>query len=246
MRRLIRWTIPLVLATGLCPGRLAAETVESVEQKIIEQMRKLDSWSARARTVSEAQDTGFKHRSVTEGTYETRMNGDAVMFRLETTTTTVQEIGGKPRTTITRGLTVCDGQHVYALSETEGQKTVVKNKARPRQESEGFREIRGDYDLSLLPNEKLDGKEVHVIRATPKRDTRWATVSGPVVYYYDCQTGILLKSVTYGPDGKPRITTTYADIKLNPSIPAERFAFTPPANAVIIDKSVRPEAIAGE
>jgi hypothetical protein len=63
---------------------------------------------------------------------------------------------------------VCDGEFIYVLSDTDGQKTAVKVKADPSHGGYAkamFATWRREHIVRLLPDEKVDGKECWVIEA---------------------------------------------------------------------------------
>jgi outer membrane lipoprotein-sorting protein len=98
-----------------------------------------------------------------------------------------------------------------------------------------FAAYREDYDLSVLPEEKIDGETAYVIQATPKEKT--TPGMSKTLNYYRKSDGIMLKMVMYGEDGKPMSTITYSDIKVNADIPAERFVFKAPPGVQVMDMS---------
>jgi outer membrane lipoprotein-sorting protein len=130
---------------------------------------------------------------------------------------------------------------MYTISDVGGQKMAMKMKpspemagADPLNSESAFKAMGKDFNLKVLPDAAVDGKDAWVIEATPK-DSKNAEMMTKMVTYYDKKTGLPIKSVGYGKDGKVVNTMTISDIKTNADIPADRFVFKAPPGVEVMD-----------
>jgi outer membrane lipoprotein-sorting protein len=230
------------LVTGLIfsGAAMAADKLEDVEKKILAQAEKNKTLTAKMATTTDIDATGMRMKSKSEGTYETARRGDKTLFRMESKSSGTTKIGDQPETkTETKTLMIADGEFHYMLSETAGQKTAMKMKLDPSKgnttSKQGFEQMHKDYNLKLLPDEKIDGKEVYVIEATPKKAKPDTTEVSK--FYYGKETGVLVKSVmeSKGEQSKSTITSLMSDIKPNADIKPERFVFKAPEGVMVMD-----------
>jgi outer membrane lipoprotein-sorting protein len=57
--------------------------------------------------------------------------------------------------------------------------------------------------------------------------------------YYSQEHGVPVKSVMYGPDGKPITTMTFSDYKFDVKIDPQRFVFKAPEGVQVIDQTAQ-------
>lgn len=230
------------LAAGLvfCGIARAADTLEDVEKNILLQAEKSKTLSARMVMTSDLEGPSMRMKSKAEGTYEYARRGDTVMFRMESKSTGTTKIADQPETTSDdKSLVVADGRFCYTLTETAGQKMAVKMKLDPAKSNvagrDGFDQLHKNYNLKLLPDEKLDSRDVYVIEATPKKPKPDTTEKHK--YYYTKDSGILVRSVTESKGEQGRSTVTFAlnDIKPDADIKPERFVFKAPEGVEVMD-----------
>ena len=106
----------------------------------------------------------------------------------------------------------------------------VKMKPGPGQENTAnktaFEQLHKDNEVKLLPDEKVDGKEVYVLEAVPKKPATGVSEQSSK-FYYNKDTGIMVKSVsvTKSEQSKSLVTTQFTDIKPGVDIKPERFVF---------------------
>ena len=107
-------------------------------------------------------------------------------------------------------------------------KTAFKTKVNVSDQDplKAWRDISG---LKVLQDKSVDGHSVWVIEAMPKSDIP----QGRTVMYFQQTTGQMIKMVAYSPDGAPMTTMTHSDVKVNPSITADRFVFDAPPGVVV-------------
>jgi outer membrane lipoprotein-sorting protein len=162
-----------------------------------------------------------------KGTVEYLIQGDKILSRVDVTTDSISTIGSNETKTRDVHTLYGDGQFVFDVGETNGQKLAFKMKSDPMQvavPSKAFFDVlRKDYEIKVLPDEKIDGKAVWVIEARP-RDTE-KTPAARMVSYIRKDIPLTIKTVSYSKFDKIFQTTTLTDIKVNPKIDPERFVF---------------------
>lgn len=227
----VLWVTGLIVLGG---AGASAETIESVEKAINENSKKIKSLTANTRTVAEMESAGYKSKTVSEGRFEMLRQGDKVLTRIESKDSSTVDMNGKVEKTDSKTLVITDGEFGYSCIETGGQKTAYKMKCPQNWEVNPFEVLRKTNDLELLPEEKIDGVEVYVVKATPKK-TSSETVSGKMVQYYRKDNGFPMKIVTFTPTGKPMSTMTYSDLKTDVSVSRDRFVFKAPEGVQVMD-----------
>jgi len=134
-------------------------------------------------------------------------------------------------------LRVFDGVTTITETEMNGLKRAVKTtKAQSAMSGGGkalFDQLEQVYTLSLLPSEKVGDRAGYVVQGVRKAETPQSPKS--VKFSLDKETGAMLKSVIMDDAGKPQLTTTVKDFKINPDISEERFKYTPPAGVQVVD-----------
>jgi outer membrane lipoprotein-sorting protein len=230
----------MVAGLAFCGTAIAADTLEDVEKKILAQAEKNKTFSAKTATSTDITAPGMSMKSKAEGTYEVARRGDKTLLRMDSKSSGTTKIGDQPETkSESKSLVIADGQFYYTLTETAGQKMAMKMKLDPSKSTvtskEGFDQMRKDYNLKLLPDEKIEGQGVYVIEATPKKAKPDTTEVNK--YYYSKDTGILVKSVmeSKGEQSKSSITSSLSDIKPNADIKPERFVFKAPEGVMVMD-----------
>ncbi len=213
-----------------------ADSLEDVEKKIVAAFGKVKSFQAKMLTVQDMTMGDVVNKSRIDGTYEFVRKDNKGLYRMEAKTSgSVEMKGGQSQKMDGNSLVVNDGEYAYTYSEAMGQKTAMKLKADPRASILGdesfMQNLKKDHDVKLLPDEKLDGKSVWVIEATPKKPG----MIGKFMYYFDQECGIALKTVGKSPEGKDFTVTTLSDVKLNADLSAERFVFKAPEGVTVQD-----------
>jgi len=247
---MVRWSV--LLTAAVCVAAWAglgwADDLESVQKSLAAKSAAMTSCTYKSTTtmVSEAP---VKSRTETVGTDEMLKKDGKWLHRMESKSTSVMEVGGQEQKTESTVLVVSDDKYIWTLSESQGQKMVIKNRVAEGQNmavGEGFDALRKDFDLRLLPDETVEGKPAWVIEATPKKGTPAAQAGMTMRYYYDKDSGVVVKMVGKSTDGKNTITTIVGDLKVNPEISADRFVFKVPEGAHVMDMtSGQPQPVPG-
>lgn len=217
------------------------QRILEVEKEIIEKASKIQSYSAKITTHTKI-DNEYFHDSTMEGTLELSRVGAKTLYRNE------GKIKGKympperaERPLDRDTLSVCDGVHLYQYVDQSREPWPDKRAIRMDAGSEPalfpdrkfFDALRTDHDLDLLPDEKLDGQEVHVIVAVPNDPARFNIKRK--ITYFSSETGLILKQVIYDIKDVPFNTMTLRDIKTNVKIDPERFVFKAPEGVQVQD-----------
>ena len=215
-----------------------ADTIESAEKAIIEKNGKLSALQAKVATTQNMQTPQMKYEAQSETAYECMKKADKWLYRAETKTKSTSAVGGQEQKQDGTVLIVCDGEFVWTSSDMGGQKTVMKNRPSTQYamltDKAYFDNLRKDYELKLLPDETVDGKATWAIQATPKQPAGEGMIA-ELVNYFDKDSGVNLKTVGKDSAGKVVMTSVTKDMKLNPTLAADRFVFKAPEGVQVMD-----------
>ena len=231
------------LAAGLLACTAAADTLESVEKAIIEKVAQHKSYQFKSAVTQNMDMPEMKIESQTQGTFEFLKKGDKWLYRSEAKTKSTTVAQGHEQKSDNTVLMICDGEYMYTLSESDGQKSAMKSRMGAEQftmltDKAYFDSLRKDWDLKLLPDETVDGKATWAIEATFKQaKTAPAGTMITMITYFDKENGLGIKMIGKDTAGKTVMTSTTTDIKINPTLNADRFVFKAPAGVQIIDVS---------
>src|SRR5258706_5159462 len=108
---------------------------------------------------------GFSMTNDTTTKYEMVRDGDKVKIRMESKTS--QNMNGTKSDSTS--LMVVDGTTAYSMTDSAGQKMVMKMKPEPYAKGAGgkgmFESLKASGDLSALPDETVDGQAAYVVQA---------------------------------------------------------------------------------
>lgn len=235
------WALIPMLAV-MCFAARAADNLEQIEAAMKKNWESFKSLSMDTDMVMDQSTPQFSFKNVSSGTTEMVKDGTKWKMRSESKGTMVQNFGGQETKTASNTLMVSDGETMYTLTESNGVKQAYKMKVPPGQDYAGdgwVKTMRATYNLKVLPDEAVDGANCWVLEATPKEAN---AAQGVSTFYFTKDTGMMVKSVTKGPDGKVLSTMTSKNIKVNPSIAADRFVFTAPPGVTVVDQSAALQA----
>lgn len=206
--------------------RPAGRTLESVEKKIIEKWSQHKSLSAEIHLVRSAQGFG----ATGNGTCEYVFKDGKEMYRTEFATDVPNQ------ETAIRVTNICDGEFLTTLTVQSGQATALKRQGcealRPTPSGRMMlKTLRKIHELSLEPDQKVDGKDTFVIRA------RNSSNGFGTRLFVDQQTGLVLRAVDLNPAGSPIKIITYTGVKFDVEIKPERFILVLPPGVELVDKT---------
>ncbi|QOJ13619.1 MAG: outer membrane lipoprotein carrier protein LolA [Planctomycetia bacterium] len=232
MTRIKAWAFAGLLVAGMS-GAALADTIETVKKAVVDKAEKITSLSFKMTSKMETDAGGMKMKMDSEGTYEWMRKDGKIFSRMESRQKMAM---GDQAPQDSKTLMVTDGQFTYIYSEAMGQKSAMKQKADNSQKmfgKEAWDQMEKDYNLALVGNDKVDGHDCWVIEATPKSPQP----AGPakLKMWYAKDTTIGHKTVMLDASGKETMTATMTDVKLDASIPADRFVFTAPSGVEVMD-----------
>lgn len=217
----------------------AADELDAIEAKMKALWDGFTSLSYDSVTKMDNSTDQFTYKMDSTGTNEMAKAGEKKWkMRSDSKTLTVQKIAGQPETkseSITQ--IYSDGETMYNYTESQGAKNATKVKI-PKESpdvSESFiKTMRPHYDLKLLPEETVEGMPCWVIQATPKQAEARAN-GGTMKYCISKDNGMTVLMEMKDAAGKVMSVTTIKNVKVNPTIAADRFVFTAPPGVVVQD-----------
>ena len=231
------WSIALVL---FCIGQVRAETIEDVKQKIHAKVSSYKSLEYKAILSIDVNLPQMSMKTTTEQTAQYQNNGEKVLGRLETSIKSEQKMGDQASKTESKSVDISDGQFAYTVTEADGTKSASKRKAdltkdlSPFNAQASFKLMEEHFAIKLLPDETVDGKAAWVLEMKSKNPAELALM-GRTLSYYDKETGISVKSMSFDPSGKPTTTSVTKDIKINSAINPDQFVFKAPPGVDVVD-----------
>jgi outer membrane lipoprotein-sorting protein len=212
----------------------SAETLEDVEKELTEKFQKYTALSADMKMTMQMAP-GMSAEST--GTMEfVRHDGKE---RLRSEIKMSMNHGGQ--TIESHVISTFDGENAYTISEMMGQKQVMRTdpgKVAGRAGGSAFwADLKRDYTLKLLPDEKVDDVPTYVIQGTPKQPVP----QGPsqMKYYFDKGRGLMIKMVGHNTAGDMMMSMTLSNVKVNPKLDPARFEFKPEPGTNVIDMTGR-------
>jgi outer membrane lipoprotein-sorting protein len=231
--------IALVVGTLLAfpAATPAEETIDTVEKKIIELFDQYDSITYKVSMTLNANIGGMTMTSKGEGTSEYMKKGDKTLFRQDMAINTENPMNPDQPSTSNNTI-ICDGEFAYTLQQRGSIRQAFKRNIADVDSAPGgkmmFDYLNKHGDLKLLPSEKINGQEVYVIEVTLKQ-TNPMGIPAKRKRYISKSTGLPAKLEMFGPDGKPMLTITMSDVKINPKTDPSRFVFKAPEGVEVID-----------
>lgn len=236
-------TVCLMAGVILCAAPIAwADTLEEVENKIAEAMKKHKSLITKSKYKQDMKLEGMEIKSESEVLSEQRNLGEeGFLSRVEAKARSVRKMQDQPEVKEeSTMLMIRDRAHQYTYSETGEVKHAMKTRAskddtNPFDVKAHFKIMRENWTMKLLPEESVDGKSCYVIEATPNAGGPTQEVLSRIVTWYDKRTGVSLKNVTYDKAGRETTTTVTTEVKIDSDIPDDRFVFKTPPGVTLID-----------
>ncbi len=187
-----RSAVMLVALLAVVGSAVAGDTIESVEKQMIEQGKKIKSLEFKSKMNSDYDQPGWKYKQDMTGTYQYMRDGEKMFYRIESDDVSVTTTDGNDSTTKSHTLMVCDGEFIWVLSESDGQKTCMKQLATDQGwfvSKAYFNSMRMNYILKLLADDTVDGRSTWVIEASPKPEMASNPGATTISSYPDKATG---------------------------------------------------------
>lgn len=239
MIRALRWLCPL-LAVCLPTAVRAEDTLEQVEQKILDAAKQIRALEFKQTELANVEFMGRKMRQSTESIVHYRREGEKIYFRAEQKSSESTTFEGEEQKSESKSLTVADGEFVYVLDETDGERNAIKNRPEPGLDpildKDLFKNLHAEYNAKLLPSEKIDGRDVWVIEATPKAETPGPIAS--IVFYFRQDVGIAVRTIGRDKENREIVALNLSDIQVNGDVKLELFQFKLPEGVELIDRTL--------
>ena len=215
----------LAAATSTQPGE--AETIDSLEEKILALRGRIKSFTATIDVKFDSSQNEAWVKSHTYGPMSYQFDGDKVLYRIDMTVETkLIGAGADEETTETQTL-MSDGEYMYQYGTNKGQKKAYKARIDKLQSSvpspEFFFFLRRDYDLTVLPDEKVDGKDCWVIRAA-KISTE-EVLQLKTLTFFRKDIPLMVKTVNYDRFDNVMQVTKISDIQIDVPVDPKQFEF---------------------
>ena len=171
------------------------------------------------------------------GTYEMKADGDRRLVRVEMT---MMDPRAKGSSAAPRMTSVSDGAYTYVLHEQGGQTSAVRSALDPSMHMDPvqfFAKMEAHGEMELLPDETVDGREVVVIRVTPKGGD---LADGYVSYYLAKDCGLITQMVAIESAAGTTTRARLTDVQLDVDIPSDRFVFRTPPGVVVQEAATAP------
>lgn len=235
MQRAMIWCVSLVV-WFLAVQAARADSLAEVKKKIDSQVQQCQTLRQEARMTMDMAGPAGK-MSATSTIEFARRDKDKWLSRSDMVMTSPKAEGqaGPEQMKMT---VLFDGQHLYSISEKNGKKMAVKMRAdqgnqKTMTEPTGIAGMEKHYNLRLLSDQKVSGKDCWVIEAKTKQTQGQPGGFDRIMMYYDQTSCLLTKSVSYDKAGKVVSTMEVTKSQTNVKIPDDRFVL--PAGVQVTD-----------
>lgn len=216
------------------PARLKLPSLEEVTRELQSAWQQHDSMQARLVTSYPAEEDEVTDEGVV---YFLREKGRPLTRWERTVVTKRKRAGDRQEEMTQKVLMVLDGRNSWMVREMLGRHLVVKGEIE-RSFTTNPRDMIGElskrYDMKVMGREDVRGRPTYVIEARPKESKN---VSHRLLQYYDREHGFLLQEKSFSNYGELRQLTSYLDMQFDVAVDRERFEYTPPPNARVMDRT---------
>lgn len=215
----------LALGGVLAPALQAEEPAQLLD-RVEKLLAAANSWEMDM-TMTTKSDM-IESKSTTKSWYQ--KTGDTYKQRIEAETTMTMQ-GMPPQSSQT--LVVSDGKHVWMQSSQAGQTMVMKQNQ--NQDPTGMQAVRehvAQGKATVKPSETLDGESHAVLEVV----SEMGGDSMKTTYWFNEKTGMMTKQEGQHPVAGHTVMHT-TNVKMNPSIPADKFTYTPPDGVQVLDQT---------
>lgn len=145
----------------------------------------------------------------------------------------IMKKGNKYRIEMEQQTIVTDGKSVWMFNNLNNQLLIDKYKEDPASfpPDKVLVNVPMNYNAVLLGNEKIDDKEVSIVKFTPKNEK--LKIKWMKVWIEDEQW--LMKKIQILDAGNNLITYLVKEVKINTGIPESQFQYTAPEDVEVID-----------
>jgi outer membrane lipoprotein-sorting protein len=222
MLRFIQRVSAATLVAGLLSAAGLAADLETVEKDIFEKMKATKTVQAKLTINADMSDEHMKRTMTGQGQVLAARHDNKLYQRSEQKLSQTMKVGDQDMSQEITQMLVSDGEWTYTVADVGMGKQCNKFR-NPPEEPMPFQDFRASYDLSLLPEETIDGAPCYVIQATPKPNTPQASMQSKIVLCYRKDSGFSVRTAMYNAEGKQALETKFTDIVLNKDIPMDQF-----------------------
>ena len=230
----------------LTPLAAADDKLDAIEKEVTQKWKSVKSLAADMTTKSSISRGGQVMLTDVTGTFELMRKGDDALYRQEHNATSRISGGGQNTTITAKIVAVYDGEYLYQhqFSEMMGQ-----NVANKRRMDDGgmlaggenmFRMLRESYNLTVLPDQKVNGHDCWVIEARPKAPNPQPGAPIVMTHYIRKQDGFAVKLAGVNAAGETVLDTVYSNIRVDQPIDPKRFTFVAPDGVTVVDLTSSP------
>ena len=238
------------LAAWKLKGSLGGKSLEAAEAEVAGLWDKVESYTA-AMTMDMPTVPGAAAASTIvhgAGSTECLKKDGQLLYRFEV----VMSMKMGPKSMDQTMLGVFDGKDFHMQMDMMGKTTVMKSKPDPASGmlpgsgKDLFNQLHTMFDLTVLPDDTVDGKPASVFGLTLRTDAPNAAIAqakemfGKGRIYFAKDSGVQLMMVLLDKSNAPLLTLRYKDIIVNASVSPDHFKYTPPPGAQVIDASSLP------
>ncbi|MBI5094019.1 MAG: hypothetical protein HZB26_16455 [Candidatus Hydrogenedentes bacterium] len=222
----------IALAIVICPKAWPDEALDAAKKDLAAKWNSVNSYSAALEMKLEETRGDTKRTASGEGKVECIKKNGVELSRVEVAMEVAAPgaAADAPKTKQT-SLRVFDGTTLFTENSMMGMTRAFKSTKGSGAIVGGgkalFDQIEQNFTLAVRPNEKLGDRMALVIEGAPKPETQQK--AKPIRFYFDLESGAVLRTDILDETGKPRVITLVKDVKINPQIGEERFKYTPPA-----------------
>lgn len=216
-----------------------SETVESVQEKILALRGRIKSFTATIDVKFDSSQNDAWVKSHTYGPMAYQFDGDKVLYRIDMTVETKRIGGGEDEETTETQALMSDGEYMYQFGTQAGKKKAYKARIDKLQSSvpspEFFFFLHRDYNLSLLPDEQVDGQDCWVIRAAKISDEEVLQLKTLTFFRKDIP--LMVKTVNLDRFDNVMQVTKINDIQIDVPVDPKQFEFRPDPDCEVIDQT---------
>ncbi|RIK69209.1 MAG: hypothetical protein DCC65_00220 [Planctomycetota bacterium] len=241
--KLLRICVSGLLIVGIFDGvtARAEESVDSIQERVLALHGKIKSFSGRIESRFDSTLQGAWVKSHTQGPVAYKFQDGKILYRMDLKIETMRESDAEKSTSREEQVLMSDGDYMYQSGVQNGEKIAYKADVDSLQTCVPtklfFGWLKRDYDLTVLPDEKVDGKDCWVIRAAKKSEEEVLQLK--TVTFFRKDVPIMVKTVNYDRFDNVMQVTEIRDIKLDVELDPEKFVFKAHSDTKIIDQSTR-------
>ena len=213
--------------------------VEAIEEKILALRGTIKSFTANIDVRFDSSQGEAWVKSHTFGPMAYLFEDDKILYRIDMTIETTRIAEGAEEKTVEPQTMMSDGEYMYQIGERNGRKAAYKARIDKLQSSvptpEFFFFLHRDYDLSLLPDEEVDGKPCWVIRAAKISDEEVLRIK--TITYFRQDIPLMVKTVNLDRFDNVMQVTQIKDIQVDVPVDRAQFEFRPEPDWEVMDQS---------